>query len=142
MRWQDATQAFDEVVGNRLNLNGAELRCLASVIEGPRPAGTLAQLTGLTPSAITSLVDRLARRGLLRRVRDDGDRRKVMIEATPAAHDIAGRYYGPIAADGARMIAGMDEAQLKAGLAFMEAALALQERHLARLQDEIAGTRD
>lgn len=138
MRWQDATQAFDEVVGHRLNLNGHELRCLASLIEGPRTAGTLAQLTGLTPSAITSLVDRLERRGLLTRKRSEGDRRKVMIEATQATHDIAGRYYAPIAADGAKMLAAMDVVQLEAALAFMEAALALQERHLARLKDEMA----
>lgn len=142
MRWQDATQAFDEVVGHRLNLNGHELRCLASVIEGPCTAGTLAQLTGLTPSAITSLVDRLERRGYLARKRSEEDRRKVMIEATPAAHDIAGRYYGPIAADGAKMLAAMEKDQLEAALAFMEAALALQERHLARLQDETDGRAD
>ncbi len=44
-------------------------------------AGRLAEVTGLTTGAITGVVDRLEKAGLVRRERDDDDRRKVFIVA-------------------------------------------------------------
>lgn len=46
---------------------------------GPITAGRLAEITGLTTGAVTAIVDRLKRAGYLRRERDPGDRRKVVI---------------------------------------------------------------
>lgn len=133
MRWQDATQAFDDAVGERLQLNPAERRCLAFVIDGPQPAGAIAQATGLTPAAVTALVDRLEKRGLLERTRSGEDRRRVMVAATEAGRRDALHYYAPIAAEGAGLLAAMDVRQLEAVAQFLERILALQERHLAAL---------
>ena len=47
---------------------------------GPLPAGELARRTGLTTGAITGVIDRLAQAGLVRRVPDPSDRRRVIIE--------------------------------------------------------------
>ena len=80
MRWQDETQAYDEAVGERLGLNAAERRCLGFLHGGPQPAGAIAAAIGLTPAAVTALVDRLEARGLLTRKRSEEDRRKVIIE--------------------------------------------------------------
>ena len=102
MRWQDETQHYDEAVGERLGLNAAERRCLGFLHGGPQPAGAIATAIGLTPAAVTSLVDRLEARGLLTRKRSEEDRRKVIIEATAETGRISEDYYGSIARDGHR----------------------------------------
>lgn len=134
MRWQDATQAYDEAVGERLDLNAAERRCLSFLYGGPQPAGAIAEATGLTPAAVTALIDRLEARGLLRRARSTEDRRKVMVENTSAVEEMTGRYYRPIAEEGARFLASFPEPELKALLRFLEGAAALQQKHRTRLE--------
>lgn len=133
MRWQDATQAFDEAVGERLRLNAAERRCLAAVFDGPQPTGALAEAAHLTPAAITSLVDRLEKRGLLMRTRSEEDRRKVMVAVTEKGRTEALQYYGPLAKEGAQMLAELDAHHLEGVALFLENALALQQRHLVAL---------
>jgi DNA-binding MarR family transcriptional regulator len=47
------------------------------------PAGELAELTWVSPGALTPRLDRLEERGLIRRVPDREDRRVLQIELTP-----------------------------------------------------------
>jgi len=70
-------------LAERLGLSGTEYRTLELVAQssGPLTAGRIATLTGLTTGAITGVVDRLERAGFARRVRDTGDRRRVLVEA-------------------------------------------------------------
>lgn len=49
---------------------------------GRMTSGELAAKTGLTTGATTRLIDRLEQRGLVRRVTDAADRRRVLVEAT------------------------------------------------------------
>ena len=58
-------------------------------------AGRLAELTGLTTGAITGVVDRLEKAGLVRRERDESDRRKVFIATVPENVGKIGRFYEP-----------------------------------------------
>ena len=134
MRWQDATQAYDEAVGERLLLNAAERRCLSFLHAGPQPAGAIAAATALTPAAITSLIDRLEARGLVRRARSAEDRRKVMVETTEKAREVTDRYYRPIAEDGARFLETFSKEELLAILRFLEGAVELQQHHLDRVR--------
>src|ERR687891_389561 len=72
--YQRSTQAFD--------LNPTDLRCLDWLADGPKSAGELAAGVALSTAATTTLIDRLERRGLVRRVRDPHDRRRVVVEMT------------------------------------------------------------
>ena len=56
-------------------------------------AGRLAEVTGLTTGAITGVVDRLEQAGLVRRERDESDRRKVFIATVPENIAKIGRFY-------------------------------------------------
>jgi DNA-binding MarR family transcriptional regulator len=47
-----------------------------------RTAGELARIAELTSGTMTARLDQLERRGLVRRVRDAGDRRSVLVELT------------------------------------------------------------
>ena len=134
MRWQDATQAYDEAVGARLGLIAAERHCLGLLYGGPQSAGAVAAATGLTPAAVTALIDRLEARGLVTRTRSLEDRRKVVIEATELTRELSERYYGPIAQEGEKVVAGFSDAELAVVLRFIDAALDLQNGQLARLK--------
>ncbi|MFI6385945.1 MarR family winged helix-turn-helix transcriptional regulator [Nonomuraea sp. NPDC050540] len=50
-------------------------------LSGPLTSGDLAVGTGLTTGATTRLIDRLEKGGLVRRVTDPADRRKVIVES-------------------------------------------------------------
>ncbi|MCD2173912.1 MarR family winged helix-turn-helix transcriptional regulator [Rhizobium sp. C4] len=135
-QWQDATQAFDEAVGNKLGLITAEHRCLKALMDGPKTAGALAQASGLTPAAATSMIDRLEKRGFVERQRDGADRRKVLVAMTKPASDTLGKFYTPIAADAAAMLAKFTPSDLSIIENFIEAALALQQAHVDRTVSE------
>jgi DNA-binding MarR family transcriptional regulator len=136
MQWQDVTQAYDEAVGVRLGLNMAERHCIGLLHGGSQSAGAIATATGLTPAAVTALIDRLEARGLLTRTRSLEDRRKVVIEATEATRDLSARYYGAIAREGEKVIASFADAELATISRFVNAALDLQRDQLARLKAE------
>lgn len=128
MRWQDATQDFDDAVGRRYDLNAADRRCLGLVAEGPRSAGDIAAQTALTPASVTTLIDRLEARKLVRRRADAADRRKVLVEATDKAHKLIAATYLPIARAGAELLASYCPADLETIRRFVADALALQTR--------------
>jgi len=136
MRWQDATARYDETVGERLDLSMSERQCLAALAHGPRPARDIAEATHLTRGAITTLVDRLEQRGLVRRTPGTQDRRQVLVSMTPKAQRVAAQYYGAIAAEGAAFLAGFSRADLTTILKFVEGALALQQRQIERMERE------
>jgi DNA-binding MarR family transcriptional regulator len=55
----------------KLGINRTDLRCLNIVDnQGPMTAGRLAELSGLTTAAVTTVLDRLERAGYARRVRN------------------------------------------------------------------------
>jgi len=134
MRWQDATQAFDEAVGERLDLGSAERHCLSFLHEMPRPAGEIATEVGLTPAAVTSLIDRLEGRGFVERRRSEADRRQVLVVMTDAARKATMRYYGPLAKDGQELLEGFTTTELLVVQRFAAAALEIQQRQTARIQ--------
>jgi DNA-binding MarR family transcriptional regulator len=47
---------------------------------GPLSAGEIATHSGLASASVTNLLDRLERKGFVRRVRDATDRRRVLVE--------------------------------------------------------------
>jgi DNA-binding MarR family transcriptional regulator len=67
-RSQAATDRYDEAVAEAIGINRTDMRCLDVIQrEGPVPAGRLAEETGLTTGAITTVLDRLERAGFGRR---------------------------------------------------------------------------
>ena len=88
MQWQDATQAYDEAVGARLGLNMAERHCIGLLYGGPQSAGAVAKATGLTPAAVTALIDRLEARGLVQRRLSPQDQRVKQAFITPAGREL------------------------------------------------------
>jgi len=134
-RWQDATQLFDEAVGARLGVSPSERRCLAFLATGPKAARDIAGETRLTPAAVTALVDRLEARDLVLRQADANDRRRVIVRLTQEAEELAHEYYGPIVAEGRKLLKRFTPGQLRTILEFVEGVRALQQKHTRKLSD-------
>jgi len=56
--------------------------------KGPLPVNTMAPLVNLTSGSMTTAVDRLQTRGLVRRAADPGDRRARIVQLTPEGHQL------------------------------------------------------
>jgi DNA-binding MarR family transcriptional regulator len=78
---------------------------------GPRTSGGLAALLACDKTNITGLVDRLEPRGLVRRVRDDGDRRVVNIALTADGHEVVDQFRERAAAAFGAELAGWSAKQ-------------------------------
>ncbi|HET9985741.1 MAG TPA: MarR family transcriptional regulator [Longimicrobiales bacterium] len=77
----DATVLFHGTVASLLDLHPTDYKVLG-ILErsGPLSAGEIARKSGLATASVTNLIDRLERKGFVRRVADPADRRRVMVE--------------------------------------------------------------
>ncbi|WP_158550763.1 MarR family transcriptional regulator [Geodermatophilus sp. TF02-6] len=76
-------------------------------------AGRLAELTGLSTSATTAMLDRLERRGFLERRRDPDDRRKVVVAVTGRHVEELGGIFTELADTVRQVLDGYDDEQLQ-----------------------------
>ena len=130
-----AVDAFDEVACAKLGINRTDMRCLNIIEnEGPLTAGRLAELSGLTTAAVTSVLDRLEKAGYARRTRDERDRRQVFVEVTPLMHERGAHIWGPIAEEGHAALARMSIAELRAVMEYFRLGRELNERHVERVR--------
>src|SRR6266516_2832158 len=98
--WQADQELFDSTVMELAGLNRTDWRCLDILgTRGPMTAGRLAQAVRLTTGAVTGVVDRLEAAGLVRRIRDTRDRRRVIVEVTDEPARQGAPVYGPLVAD-------------------------------------------
>lgn len=127
--------AFDRKAAQRLGVSDTDLHCL-NIIESRSglTAGELATESGLTTGAVTAVIDRLDRAGLARRVPDEHDRRKVLVEVTPEFYARAREIWGPVAADWQWSISRRFSAEeLTVIAAFLAHAGELAARHGERI---------
>ena len=77
----DATVLFHASIAERLGLHPTDYKTLG-IIErlGAISAGDIARHSGLATASVTNLIDRLEQKGFVRRVRDEKDRRRVLVQ--------------------------------------------------------------
>lgn len=132
--YQRSTDALDDAVADRLGINRTDLRCLDWLYEGARTAGQLGGAIGLSSAATTTLLDRLERKGLVRRYREPSDRRKVFVELTEAARSLTGELYGPIVMEGTSVLERLTRAELAGVRDYLRRSTELTDRHRARIR--------
>src|SRR5918997_6772224 len=77
-RLSTTTVLFHSAVADRLGVSATDVKCYTILRQtGPLTAGELAERVSLTTGAITGVIDRLERAGLVRRAADPHDRRRV-----------------------------------------------------------------
>jgi DNA-binding MarR family transcriptional regulator len=132
---QAANDAFDEVAYQKLGINRTDGRCLDIVQNhGPMTAGQLAELSGLTTAAVTSVLDRLEKAGYARRVRDQNDRRQVIVELTPLLAERGAQIWGPLGQEATAEIGRLSIEQLKLVTEFFTLGRDVNRRHIERVR--------
>lgn len=126
-QYQRDTDAFDQAVSERLGINRTDLRCLDLLLEltragGPVTPARLANASGLTPSTVTSILDRLEKAGYLRRVRDDENRRQVFLQLTAELAALAHELFGAVARDGMRQLEELTDEEVATLIKFFSQA--------------------
>jgi DNA-binding MarR family transcriptional regulator len=127
--------AFDALAAANLRISPSDLRCLDLVeANGGMTAGELASASGLTTGAVTAVIDRLEQAGYVRRVRHEGDRRKVNVEVTPRHYEEAGKVWAPLMEDWQRTLAArFTVKELRTITEFLRSTTELGERHADRI---------
>lgn len=93
---QNAVDRFEEPVARYLGINRTDGRCLDILDRrGPLPSAELAREARLITGSTTAMVDRLAGKGYVRRVRDPSDRRRVVVELTDECRSVLTELFGP-----------------------------------------------
>jgi DNA-binding MarR family transcriptional regulator len=125
----------DQVVADYLGLNRTDTRCLDIIerLDGVS-AGRLASEAGLSTGAVTTVLDRLERAGYARRVQDPGDRRRVLVELTPAARRELQELYAPLADATMRQLEGYTTDEVSLVRDFMRDNRRLNEAHAERVR--------
>lgn len=95
---QNDYDRFEDAAAEYFGVNRTAMRCMEVLDRvGQLTAGDIARETGLTSGAVTAMLDRLERVGYVRRLRDQADRRRVLVELTDEARQRAAEVYGPLA---------------------------------------------
>lgn len=78
----DAIDRLDQAAADKVGVSRNDLRALNLLERGPVAPGVMARSLGLTSGATTTLIDRIERKGLVRRKPDPNDRRGLLVEPT------------------------------------------------------------
>jgi DNA-binding MarR family transcriptional regulator len=132
---QIASDKMDDAFSRVTGINLTDGRCidLLDVHDG-LTAGELAEAASLSPGAVTTVLDRLERMELVTRTRDAADRRRVLVELTPKARELAFEIYGPVAAYARDYIEQLTDDDIQTISRFLEMAIEVNERRARELE--------
>jgi DNA-binding MarR family transcriptional regulator len=121
-------------IAGRFGLSPTDLKTLDLLQRaGPLAAGEIAIRTGLATASVTSLIDRLERKRLVRRGRDRADRRRVVVQLTSKLEESIAPLFASL---GRRMLArcrAYDDDQVALLRDFLSGAAADMRDETARL---------
>ena len=127
-----------DAVGQRFaglhGLGRSDVRALVAIMDAaragrPMTAGALGAAVELSSASVTALVDRLERVGHVERVRDQHDRRRVVLEMTPAAMAAGGEFFGGLQRDLAEAMDSYSDEELDVVRRFLEEMTEVIVRH-------------
>ena len=133
-----ATQSvfLHQAIAQSIGLNATDTRCVDLIVtqpDGIATAGRLSDLTGLTTGAITHILDRLEKRGIVERVRDTDDRRRVFVRVRGESlkpllpkYEALGKAFGALAEQ-------YNDQELSLICSYMEKTSEITERLVAEM---------
>jgi DNA-binding MarR family transcriptional regulator len=111
----------------RNGLHPTDVRALICLLDAARTAdvtptpGWLGGRLGMNSAAVTALVDRLERLGLIGRERDTADRRRVLLVVSDRAAALGWSFFGPLIGRMVEALSVFEEAELDVARRFLEA---------------------
>lgn len=136
--WELSTAVvlFHEAVAECLGLSAVDHKALGIITRaGAVTAGDLAQRTGLSPGAVTGLVDRLERAGYVERTSDPADRRRVIIVPTGMRRPDLSGIFADLAAAMNALTAKYDEREARAIHDYVVNTIAVLREQTQRLSN-------
>lgn len=113
VRAHEASIAMINKALRRYGLSAAGRQALA-VLEGagrPLSPTTISERLLVTTASVTSLLDTLERRGLVARLRDPHDRRRLLVSLTEAGAEIVDQFLPEVVALQTAVMVGLSEAE-------------------------------
>ncbi len=125
-----------ETIAKKAGVAGTDHKYLGFLLQkGRMTAGELAETTQLTTGAVTGLIDRFEKKGLVRRVPDSTDRRKVYIEADQAKiKELLQPFYGSFQNETEDLINSFSSDERATIEKYLEKSLDLVQKTLETLQ--------
>ena len=107
-----------------LGLNLSDMLCLGILsVAGPISPGQLATLIGLSTGSVTGLVDRLERLDLVRRERDEEDRRRIVLHLNTDRAKEIGQAFIPMLEAGWKHLEQFSDDELRVLSRYTEGAI-------------------
>lgn len=121
--WQIPVVQFNGLVADKVGMGWTDLQALYVLANhGPATPSELAKRVNLTTGSASRMIDRLERAGFVRRVPDQRDRRRVLIEPLPDAGARVGGFYDQLNELHRHDLGRMTDDELHALVRFMKAA--------------------
>jgi DNA-binding MarR family transcriptional regulator len=135
VRFQNATDRVDAAAAEVLGVNRTDLLCIGFLLlDGGMTAGKLAVEAGLSPAATTAAIERLENAGYAERTKDEADRRRVVVTATPLAEERIEKLYGPVRPAGAALLSRYTRTELETIHRFLVQGEEFQDQHAERIR--------
>jgi len=124
---------FHASIAEKYGLNATDHKCLDYIIRnGPVTAGQIMEFTGLTSGAVTGIINRLEKKGYVRRGKDSKDKRKVLVEIVPESVKPIDALFEHILDDTIDLLNRYSEEQLSVILDFINRCNSLTQSHMAK----------
>jgi DNA-binding MarR family transcriptional regulator len=126
-QYSDITILMHEAIAQKAGLAGTDHKYFGLILEhGTLTAGDVSKITGLTTGAVTGLIDRLEKKQLVKRVFDEGDRRKVLIEPNrEKAMVLFGGVFDTLEKKMLKLLSTFNEKELQAVEQYMRSTISL-----------------
>ncbi|MBF6446270.1 MULTISPECIES: MarR family winged helix-turn-helix transcriptional regulator [Nocardia] len=102
----------------------------------PLTAGRLGTLLGVSPGAITYLIERMIESGHIEREPDDADKRRVLLHYSDHGMSVAAGFFTPIGMRTRTALAGLPDADLQATHRVLTAIVGALRDHSAAITSE------
>lgn len=138
-RLSTATVLFHAAVAERLGVAATDMKCYSLLRQtGPLAAGALAERVNLATATMTAVIDRLEKAGLVHRVPDPADRRRVVVavSTSPEQERTIAVLYAPMGRAITDVIASYGDAERATITDFLTKATAVLEVATTQLRNE------
>ncbi len=131
------TVLFHQAMAEKMGLKGTDHKCLDILLKfGPVTITRLAEITGLSNGAATGVVDRLEKKGFVKRTRSREDRRIVMVSAVEKKLASIIEHFKPVEQSSVELLSSFSVDELLVLQKFVKKFIAMVQQHAGMLRKE------
>jgi DNA-binding MarR family transcriptional regulator len=134
-RLSSISTLYAMATADHLRLNLSDMLCLGILsVAGPISPGQLAMLIGLSTGSVTGLIDRLERLDLVRRERDEQDRRRIVLHLTTDRAEEIGHAFIPMLEAAWQHLEQFSDDDLRVLLRYHEGAIGFMQEAIQEMR--------